>query len=482
MPDPTTTVAVPRMPRTLGTELFRLVGEAMQATRQRRTGLRLAVLTVSTLLALGRHTISQCVLVVGAGELDWTAWYRLFNRQRVRMPVLYRQVVGRLLAELGPDDPLIITLDATQLPRSSRRFPGVGWTRSFRSPHWMPGLHLSQRISIMSGLLPQGAGGYSRAVPIREQLLLSARSRPVPGVPCQTEAVAGVRQLRWLRMLLTLGFANERDRPLLVLADGAYSVADVLCRLPRACTLVARCAKNRALFALPEPQPGRGRKRLYGPQGPSPHATLTTPQAWQTVRLQVRGRRLALRVTVTGPWVVRLASAQPVMLVVIRGVQRSSGASTWRRDATYLLVTARQSPTGTWELPYALPKLLAWFWHRWDVEVMHRELKSSCGFGDQQAWSANGSTTTRAWALWTYALLVLATASVWGLGPPPGRRLSHWYHPKHWSIGHALQALRAELWQMDEFHPVWARAPDTLAEMTTWMTTQTNATLAHRHI
>ncbi|MEZ4624422.1 MAG: hypothetical protein R2843_06430 [Thermomicrobiales bacterium] len=51
---------------------------------------------------------------------------------------------------------------------------------------------------------------------------------------------------------------------------------------------------------------------------------------------------------------------------------------------------------------------------------MHRELKSSCGFGDQQAWVPTGAARTLEWTLWTYALLILTGVAVWGLGPAPG--------------------------------------------------------------
>jgi hypothetical protein len=169
------------------------------------------------------------------------------------------------------------------------------------------------------------------------------------------------------------------------------------------------------------------------------------------------------------------------MLLVVRGVDHGQGTSRRQREPHYLLVTVRMTGEDEWDLPLPLAELLAWAWQRWEVEVMHRELKSGCGFGDQQAWSAPGARNVIAWALWTYALLILAGYEVWGLGPAPGPALGRWQRPRRWSVGRLLQAVRAELWQTGEFRPVWSRSPDAWAEMTAWLATQTTAALAVRH-
>src|SRR5262245_61357007 len=124
MPHPTT-AATPFVTTLLG-----FLSAVRPATRQQRTHLRVAMLTLGGLLALGRHTLSQVIVTVGAGGQEWSPWYRLFSRSRVRTSLLQRQVLTTLLGYLEPDDPLVVVLDATQVPRSSPRFPGVGWTKA----------------------------------------------------------------------------------------------------------------------------------------------------------------------------------------------------------------------------------------------------------------------------------------------------------------------------------------------------------------
>jgi hypothetical protein len=357
----------------------------------------------------------------------------------------------------------------------------VGWTKAPRSPKWKPGGHHAQRLELLSGLLPRSAAGDSRAVPIRETYLRSPKTRPIGGIPVQSEGIAGVRLLRWLRGLLTLAVSGERDRPILVLADGAYSTAPVIRRLPRACWLLARCATNRALFALPSHDPHRrGRKRIYGERGPTPQQTLHQRAGWQSRTVQVRGRTIPLTAVVTGPWLVRGAGGHPLMLIVVKGIDRTRATHRRRRDPQFFLVSAVESAPAQWVLPLPVEELLAWAWQRWEVEVMHRERKSGFGLGEQQAWSTNGAIGTTAWVLWTYALVILVAYEVWGLGPAPGPELGRWYRPRRWAIGRVRQELRAELWQLAEFQPTWRNTPDPWAEMDAWITTQTTATLGQR--
>jgi hypothetical protein len=481
MPTPDRTTV--HRPTPLLDHLFVKLAGVAPATRQRRTHTRLVLLTLGSLLALGRQTLTQILVALGGGDQDWSAWHRLFSRHRVRSAVLQRQVVQTLVDRLAPDAPLVVALDATQLPRSSWRFPGVGWTRAPRSPKWQPGLHHAQRLELLSGLLPRSAAGDSRAVPIRETYLRSPKTRPIGDVPLQSEGLAGVRLVRWLRCLLTLTLPTERDRAILVLADGAYSTAPVITRLPRACWLLARCATNRALFALPVHDPHRrGRKRVYGERGPTPQQTLHQPDGWQAWTVAVRGRTIPLTAKVTGPWLVQGAGRHPLMLIVVKGIDQVRAQHRRRRDPQYFLCSAVEETPGQWTLPLPLAELLGWAWQRWEVEVMHRELKSGWGLGDQQAWSAGGAIGTTAWALWTYALVILVADAVWGLGPAPGPALGRWYRPRRWSIGRVRQELHAELWQLAEFQPKWQGTLDAWAEMEHWLGTQTPAVLGQRFL
>jgi hypothetical protein len=448
-----------------------LLATSQPASCSTRVWLRVTVVTLGSLVALGRHTLSQVLVAIGASGQDWSAWYRLFNRKRFDGDQGRLVVLRQLLAGYRADAPLAVVVDATQVPRSSRRFPGVGATRAPRCPVWRPGVHLAQRVAIVSGLLARTAAGYSRAIPLRSAVLRTARTRPFGDAPEQTECGAASRLLHALRDdLTTLG---DDERWLLVLGDGAYSTAPML----------ARCARNRALFALPDRIPGqRGRRRRYGPQGPSPQAQLTTGGWGRLVAVPVRGRVVTPRVRVTGPWLVKPVPDRPCFLLVVAGVARGRGTTRRHRDPHFFLVSAVPDASGHPVLPMSVADLLSWCWQRWEVEVMHRELKSSCGFGDQQAWSAMGAPCTLEWALWSYALLILTGAAVWGIGPPPGPDLARWWHPPRWSVGRLLQELRTECWQSTPLRASPPRFPRDWLETEAWVATQRTASLGIRHL
>jgi hypothetical protein len=203
---------------------------------------------------------------------------------------------------------------------------------------------------------------------------------------------------------------------------------------------------------------------------------------WQTDQIVVRGRERTLRTLVTGPWVVRKAAAHPVFLLVVKGVDRGWGITRRQREPQYFLVSAVSHPDGSWTLPLSRPDVLQWAWQRWEVEVMHRELKSGFGLGQAQSWSTPGMQHTTRWVLWSYALVVLTAYQHWRLGAPPGGVAGRWHQPRRWSVGRALQQVRSELWQLPDFAPRWTATPDAYAEIAAWWSTQTTAVLGQRRL
>ena len=66
-------------------------------------------------------------------------------------------------------------------------------------------------------------------------------------------------------------------------------------------------------------------------------------------------------------------------------MERGTGRRRRQREPSFPIVSAVPADAGGWDLSLPVDELLAWAWQRWEVEVMHRELKSSFGLGQQQA-------------------------------------------------------------------------------------------------
>jgi hypothetical protein len=353
---------------------------------------------------------------------------------------------------------------------------GTSWLKAPRTPPWKPGIHRAQRFVHLAWLPPANALGYSRAIPLRLDPALPAKAVRPAEQPAQKEWEVGLAQLGWLRRCLT--GHGRADQRILAVADSVYGPAAMWSALPAGVTLLTRCARNRALYALPPACPTRGRPRKYGARAVAPSEWLHVRQGWQQTTVQVRGRAITLTYRSAGPYLVKPAATQPLYLLVVKGVERRTGAV---REPTYWLVAAEQDAAGAWVLPCPAPVLLAAAWQRWEVEVAHREAKTGFGVGEAQCWSAVSALLAVQWQMWSYAVVVLAGYRVWGLAPPGAQQSSRWWRgSRRWTLGQIQQALRQELWDLGEFQPVWAWTAPNWTEMEAELTRQTNAVLAIR--
>ena len=411
------------------------------ATRQRRTALRALLLTVGLVMVTGRSMISRVLMVMGMETHDWTAFYRVCGCARIDLDDLRTQVTAQWHGLYSDDAPAVVVVDGTQLPRTGRKIPGAGFARSPRTPAWKPGIHHAQRWQGVSGLTPPTATGDCRTVPLWFAPAPTPAARSWPGYPAMPEWQVALGGVRWVRE--TMDTLARHPRALVMVGDGAYSGAPIWNALPPHTTLIARCAKNRALYALPDPDepPRRGRKRLYGARGPTPQQQGQHHARRQTRVIGVRGKTRHLGVIVSGPWVMKKAAGCPLMLITVSGIERTIGKTTRYREMMHFLVNARHTPAG-WTLPYPLDDLLMWVWQRWEVEVMHRELKSGWGLGDQQQWSSVAAATVTQWVVWAYAVLILTGVT----HPPPVSQTRRWYRPRRWTPRDLTLILRQELW------------------------------------
>jgi hypothetical protein len=221
------------------------------ATRQARCFERLRALVLGHLCTAARHTLTQVLLALGLVDADWSAFYRLFSAPRLDYDVLTRCFVRESLAQIPAQGPYVVTLDGVQLPRSSRTMPGTAWLKNPRTPVWKPGIHRAQRFLHLAALLPRWQG-YSRALPLRWVPAFPPKAVPGAATP-HTEWEAGCAHVCWLRR--ELDAAGRAEQPLLALGDGSFDVVDLWATLPARTVLLARTARNRALFALPRPDP-----------------------------------------------------------------------------------------------------------------------------------------------------------------------------------------------------------------------------------
>jgi len=438
---------IPQNPELLK-NFFTLLGEYRPLFKQKRTFLRVLQLVLGEIFVFARHTISQIIMALGHNEEDWTAWYRLFSRERFPYTAFRDLLLRQVLAKYGKGDLFVVAGDSTQTPRSSRKMEGSGWLRNLRTPPFMVGIHAAQRWFHGAVLLPEERS-YSRALPLFWQPAFTEKSQPKAHEPGK-EWEAALQFLNWLQaQFAQLGRAQQ---PLLMVADGAYDHLKLWQNLPAVVILLARSAKNRVLYRLPPAasKQGRGRKPLYGERAKSPQALWREKKGWHKLEITVRGKLRHLQYRLQAPVLRKGAAYTPLFLIVVRG---KSNAHT-RREPLPFLVNAVQNENGAWILPLPIETLLFWAWQRWEIEVAHRELKSNFGLGEKQCWHPKAAVLSVQWSAWLYALLLLAGYRTWGLASPTPVPSRWWRGAPRWSLNTLWRAYRAGLWGEHEFRPL----------------------------
>lgn len=440
-------------------ELLVALQEVVAAHRpafgQERPYQRMVALLLGQLFCFGRHTVTQMLLALGLTDADWTAWYRLFSCKRFLEEQLAACFFQLTLAHVPVEEPYVVGVDATQIPRSSEKMPGTGWLRALCTPVWRSGIHRAQRFVIGQWLIPL-VEGFSRAVPLRCLAAFTAKAVPA-GVPPQKEWEAGLSFLIWVRAQLDR--AGREDQCILAMGDGAYDCLALWRLLPERVVFIARTACNRVLRLLPTVSEGRGRPCKYGPRAPRPDAWIKpgVKEGWHRIEVCVRGHLRRMCYRVEGPYLREGAPERPVFLLVVRGQVWYSDKARKRRhyrEPCYYLVSAVQR-AGEWCLPYSAEMLLTWTWHRWELEVAHREMKSGLGVGEMQCWNPRSTVTSVQWSVWVYAVLVLAGYRAWGLLGGPQAPARWWRGARRWSLNTLWRGYRSALWGSGEFRALW---------------------------
>jgi DDE superfamily endonuclease len=440
-------------------ELRRLFSAHRPAFCQKRPFRRMQALLFGQLFCFARRTVTQALVALSLTNHDWSAFYRLFNEPRID----YEQLTGCFLRETldhtPTNDPYVAVVDGVQVPRHSHKMPGTSWLKNPRTPPFMPGPHRAQRFLHLAALLPRTEEGYSRALPLRWEPAFPEKAVLPEGVEPRKQWEAALEGIHWLREQLDQ--AGRTSRRLLVVGDGEFSVAKLRASLPERTAVFSRCARNRALYALPNNEEGRrGRRRKYGEKARKPHEWLTERSGWRQAEFMVRGRLVRPRYRIEGPFVLEGAADRPVFLMVVKGVHRRSRGRRRHRNPSFFLVCT-ESDSACWALPFSAEVLLGWAFQRWEVEVAHRELKASCGLGEIQCWSKHAAILAVQWQAWAYGALVLAGYRAWGLGKGPIRPPGRWWNGSgRWSLGTLWRGYRAELWGLEEFQPTFIWTTD----------------------
>lgn len=327
------------------------------------------------------------------------------------------------VVELYPQtQPTVVgSLDDTNLRKSGTHIPGVSYRRDSMSPHFRVNFIRAQRFVQTSIAVPFGEGPCAaRAIPVAFDHAPSAGKLKKHATPeqlathrhkeqAQSLSAYGVRAINRLRE--SLNQSSRSASRLLMAVDGSYTNKNVLRQLPEGTDLIGRIRKDAVLHALPSgPDGQRGRPRSYGKQLPTPdQMRQDSSTEWTSVRVFAAGREHMCDVKLTEPLLWRKAGCDlPLRVIVIRPLayRLSKNSKLLYRSPAYLITT---------DLHSSLEFLVqAYFW-RWDIEVNHRDEKQLIGVGQAQVRSPRSAERAPAFAVASYAILLIAAANAYGV-------------------------------------------------------------------
>ncbi|HWB99361.1 MAG TPA: transposase [Bryobacteraceae bacterium] len=411
---------------------------------------------MSTLLCLGRHTLTGWLTTSGQQFADWTAAYRLFSADRLPVPEIFSVIRRNVLAQLPTSAPLAVALDDTLLRKRGTHIPGVAWRRDPLGPPFQTNFVRAQRVLPFSAALPLSPNAY-RMVPIGFH---HAPTPPKPSRKASDQQRQHYRQ-QARRMRLSLQAAHQiaalrqaldaepdgAQRPLRLFVDGGYTNATVLKKLPARTTLIGRIRKDAKLYTLPPPSPTpqRGRPRRYGAPASTPEQVRTNDaMPWRSLEISINGVAHSLRVKGVPDLLWRTAGLQHTLqLVVIAplGYRLRKGSRLLYKRPAFLICTDPQLD---------LHSLVQGYIQRWDIEVNFREEKTLLGVGQAQVRHKQSVEDVPALQVASYALLLLATRQAFPQSASPGLlprpKWANAASNVRFSTARAIHQLRAEVW------------------------------------
>jgi hypothetical protein len=438
-----------------------LFDQARGAFAQQRTAERARTLALSVLTCLGRRTLSGLLCTAGQQFRDWSAAYRLFERERLDSAALWPVPLHSVLQALPLDKPVVALLDDTLLRKRGRRIAGTSWRRDPLGPHFADNFIWASRFLQISLALPEhpaALASAARAIPIDLEHAPSPRkpSRRADAQQWQDWRMAsaacaisrrGAERLAHLRNAIDQS-ANGSSRSLLVCADATFTNRTVLRDLPPRTILVGRIRKDARLYALPtaaEENPGRGRRRCYGQLLPTPEQWRRQESLpWQSVRAFAAGNFHDFQIKCIAPLRWKHAGGErQLKLLIVRPIayRRRQGAHLDYRNPAYLICT---------DPSLSAEQILQSYLWRWEIELNFRDEKTLLGFGQPQVRSGRAVRTTATFFVFAYALLLLALENCHLAHSPLPR--PRWQRPRlrrsysRITTPQAICLLRADLW------------------------------------
>jgi len=376
-----------------------------------------AARTLESLLGLiaafGTRTITAAITALGEENEDWSGRYRHFSRSPWSHEDIFKVAFEEAVSRIPQHWPFIpVALDDTSLPRISSLGGLAGYGRDPLSPPFHVNLRRGLRFIHAAVVVPHYEDGM-RPLAVSSDFTLCPPVKK-PGKKATDDEREAWKQEKKKRNLSTeacaimkrkrkiLDEAGYNDRTLLWVVDGSYTNKTTFLNKPERTHILGRTRKDIVLF-----KPGKSQHR-YGER------TLTPEQlrqeiniSWTSTRCHYAGQMRAIDYKVSEQLRWRSSGTKlAVRVIVIRPIPYTGpGGHRYYRQPAYLLTT---------DLTTSVEILIQAYLDRWQIEVLHRDLKHELHLGDAQVRNKNSVIKLHASIVAMNALIQLAAQDYCG--------------------------------------------------------------------
>jgi DDE superfamily endonuclease/Archaeal putative transposase ISC1217 len=381
---------------------------------------RFVILALGAIVAMGRRTVSRVLWAVSSlSQGHASSYHRFFSKSRWSMLALGRVLSAMVFELLPADQPIVLLVDDTVVKHRGDKVYGKGWHRDavestdsylvktlghkwvvLAASVLMPGCKRPWALPLLAALylappkLPASADGQTRRQAGRANP--SMRSRKSKKQKLQRSKLpvlrkrnkAGVLEDRHkspcllARQLMALLIHWFPDRQFILIGDGGFASHELalFCwRHRRHVSLISRFHPDARLYALPSdrllaersnrPPHRRGRKRIKGPQLPSPQESVESARSLPQTTVPWYGQsvRQAETLSAAGGWYRCRGSLRgaiiPIRWVYVHELEHDGEAYFYSTDLT---LGTRQ--------------IAGYFACRWSIEVTFQEVRAHLGF------------------------------------------------------------------------------------------------------
>lgn len=372
-------------------QILQIILPMRSAFVQYRIFLKFIGAIFAILCVAGRHTITSILYFFKMEDSNWSSIYRLFSRAKWDPEICFNEVLkAALKKQLSKHKgEILFSLDDFKVEKTGKTIPGTRYMLDPKSPPFCTNLAWGHRyLHAAVTLYRKKRGRWLAAKSITVKIKLAPHIRK-PGKKA-TEAdweiykkekeehnlseyaIQLIIELR--RLCDELGYSN---RTFFVVADGGYCNKTILRKCPKGVELILRCRKDAKLC-----EKSTDTRKFYDSNKFTPHEIYKDSTLPKKVGCFFYGRdtrRISYKQKLNVYWQTG-AQKRPLRCVIVHGVpyrKKKSGYTTYR-EPMYLLSTDLNSDVRT---------LVQFYFYRWEIEVIHRELKNDLGIGQPQVWN-----------------------------------------------------------------------------------------------